>query len=260
MIEPPSAPLLRTRGLRIVAGGRTLVDALDLELAPRSFVAVLGRNGSGKSLLLHTLAGLRPPTAGELWLGAAPLGSLGRREIAHRLALLPQDSEAGQAATVGETVMLGRYAHAPLWGAYAAADHAAVREALTLADLTGLADRDTSTLSGGEVRRTAMACVLAQQAPLMLLDEPTNHLDPRHGLALLATFAARVADGAAVIATLHDPTLAARFASHALLLHGDGRVLYGRCDAVLAAETLSALYGTPVTELRAGSRRVFALC
>jgi iron complex transport system ATP-binding protein len=256
-MELPAAPLLETRGLRIVAGRRLLIDALDLALAPGSFVAVLGRNGTGKTLLLHTLAGLRPPAAGELRLGAAPLSGLSRREIARRLALLPQDSEAGQAATVVETVMLGRYAHAPLWGAHADRDHAAVREALLAADLDELANRDATTLSGGELRRTAMACVLAQAAPLMLLDEPTNHLDPHHGLLLLGAFAARVAAGAAVVATLHDPTLAARFATHALLLHGDGRTLFGPSDAVLGAGTLTALYGTPVSELRDGSRRVF---
>lgn len=258
MTEPPAAPLLEARGLRVDAGRRTLIDALDLALEPHSFVAVLGRNGAGKTLLLHTLAGLRPPAAGHLWLGGASLSGLSRREIARRLALLPQDSEAGQAATVAETVMLGRYAHAPLWGAHADGDRAAVEAALMAADLAGFADRDTTTLSGGELRRTAIACVLAQCAPLMLLDEPTNHLDPHHGLTLLGAFAARVADGAAVVATLHDPTLAARFATHALLLHGDGRTLYGPCDAVLDAAALTALYGTSMTELRDGSRRVFA--
>lgn len=257
MTEPRAAPLLEARGLRVTAGSRTLIDSLDLAVESRSFVAVLGRNGSGKTLLLHTLAGLRSPASGELRLQGAPLRSLSRREIARHLALLSQDSEAGQALTVAETVMLGRYAHAPLWGAHAAEDRAAARDALSSADLEDLADRDTSSLSGGELRRTAMACVLAQHAQLMLLDEPTNHLDPHHGLLLLGAFAARVRGGAAVVATLHDPTLAARFATHALLLHGDGRALYGPCDTVLGAATLTALYGTPISELRSGDRRVF---
>ncbi len=251
------APLLEARGLRVVAGSRTLISALDLAVAAGSFVAVLGRNGTGKTLLLHTLAGLRAPAAGDLRLGGVAIAGLGRREIARRLALLPQDSEAGQATTVAEMVMLGRYAHLPLWGAHTDGDRAAVGAALLAADLASLAGRAAHTLSGGELRRTAMACVLAQQAPLMLLDEPTNHLDPHHALQLLGAFAARVASGAAVVATLHDPTLAARFATHALLLHGDGRTLHGPCEEVLDAASLTALYGTPVSELRDGSRRVF---
>ncbi len=257
MTGSTAAPLLEARGLCVVAGPRTLVSALDLAVAAGNFVAVLGRNGAGKTLLLHTLAGLRAPEAGEVRLGGVAIAGLGRREIARRLALLPQDSEAGQAATVAETVMLARYAHVPLWGAYTDDDRAAVRAALIAADLQDLAGRAAATLSGGELRRAAMACVLAQQAPLMLLDEPTNHLDPHHGLLMLNAFAARVASRAAVVATLHDPTLAARFATHALLLHGDGRALYGPCDAVLDAGSLTALYGTPISELRDGARRIF---
>jgi iron complex transport system ATP-binding protein len=117
--------------------------------------------------------------------------------------------------------------------------------------------RDTQTLSGGEQRRVAAALVLAQQAPIMLLDEPNNHLDPHHALAVLELFAARVREGSAVIAALHDPSLAARFASHALLLHGEGRWEFGGVDEMLGSRRLSELYLTPMLELDAAGRRVF---
>ena len=250
-------PLLATRGLALGIAGRRLIDALDLELRPGMFVAVLGRNGSGKTLLLHTLAGLLPVTGGTLSLNGSALGGLPRREVARQLALLPQDSEAGQSTRVRDSVALGRYAHLPLWGAPQAGDDGAVDAALELAALATLAARDTGTLSGGELRRTAIAVVLAQQAPLMLLDEPTNHLDPQHAIELLGAFRHRVDAGAAVIATLHDPNLAERVATHVLLLHGDGRADFGARTAVLGADSLSALYGTPYRELADGARRVF---
>lgn len=252
-----TAPLLRAASATIRLGERRLIDALDLSVAPGDFIAVLGRNGSGKTLLLHTLAGLRPVDAGTVQLGADPIAALDRRVIARRLALLAQDSEAAQSATVGETVMLARFAHLPLWGNAAAVDRDAVATALRDVSMQHAIARDMQTLSGGEQRRVAAALVLAQRSPLMLLDEPNNHLDPHHALVLLELFAARARDGGAVIAALHDPSLAARFATHALLLYGEGRWEFGSVDEILSSEQLSELYLTPMLELDAAGRRVF---
>lgn len=252
-----AVPLLRATGASIRLGERRLIDALDLCVAAGQFVAVLGRNGSGKTLLLHTLAGLRPVDAGTVHLGGEQIEALDRREIARRLALLAQDAETAQSATVGETVMLARFAHLPLWGRPAATDRDAVTTALSDVSMQHAIARDMQTLSGGEQRRVAAALVLAQDTPLMLLDEPNNHLDPHHALALLELFAARARAGGAVIAALHDPSLAARFATHALLLHGEGRWEFGSVDAMLGSRQLSELYLTPMLELDAAGRRVF---
>jgi iron complex transport system ATP-binding protein len=252
-----ATPLLAARRLALGIAGRTLISALDLDVRPGMFIAVLGRNGTGKTLLLHTLAGLRAATADDLSLAGRPFGALSRRDVAQRLALLPQDSEAGQNARVKDSVALGRYAHLPLWGDLQGIDAAAIDDALAAVDLTALAERDTVTLSGGELRRNAIAIVLAQRAPLMLLDEPTNHLDPHHALQIMTAFRQRIDAGAAVIATLHDPNLAERFATHALLLHGDGRAQFGSSERELSAAALSELYATPMRELRDGERRVF---
>jgi iron complex transport system ATP-binding protein len=252
-----ATPLLAARGLPLSVAGRALIHALDLDVHPGMFVAVLGRNGTGKTLLLQTLAGLRAAANGSVSLDGHELARLARRDVARRLALLAQDSEPAQHTRVRDCVALGRYAHLPLWGAPQDADHAAVDAALVATELTALSDRDTAMLSGGELRRTAIAIVLAQQTPVMLLDEPTNHLDPHHALQLLAAFRARVDAGGAVIATLHEPNLAARFATHALLLHGDGRAAFGTRDQMLHAAALTDLYATPIRELQDGERRVF---
>jgi len=250
--------LLGARALAVRAAGRLLVEALDLDLRRGEFLAVLGRNGSGKTLLLHTLAGLRTAAAGAATLLDRPLAALPRREVALSLALLPQDLEEMPGASVLETVLTARYAHRGPWGADHPDDARIAHQALGRLGIAAHAAREFATLSGGEQRRAAAAAVLAQGAPVVLLDEPTNHLDPHHQLALLEVFAAHARDGGAVIASLHDPTLAARYASRVLLLHGDGRWQCGEAARLLDAATLSALYLTPIVELRQDGRRIFA--
>ena len=113
-----------------------------------------------------------------------------------------------------------------------------------------------NTLSGGEQRRAAMASLLTQQPQVYLLDEPTNHLDPHHQIHILQHRSAScVEQGASVIATLHDATLAERFAERALLLYGDGHYQLGPVAQVLTADELSALYLTPIEVVRSASRR-----
>ncbi|MCU0760449.1 MAG: ABC transporter ATP-binding protein [Steroidobacteraceae bacterium] len=253
-----AGPLLAARALAVRGGARTLVEALELELASGEFLALLGRNGSGKTLLLHTLAGLRPADAGEAMLGGDALMALPRREAARRLALLPQDLEEMPGATVLDAVLTGRYAHQGAFGADAPGDLPLALQALRRLGIEGLAARELTSLSGGEQRRAAAAATLAQQAPVVLLDEPTNHLDPHHQLALLEVFAAHARDGGAVLASLHDPTLAARYADRVLLLHGDGRWECGRAAQLLNAATLSALYLTDIVEVERDGRRIFA--
>ena len=123
--------------------------------------------------------------------------------------------------------------------------------------LAELEARTLESLSGGEQRRVAIAALLAQDPAVFLLDEPTNHLDPQHQLAVLGRFRALAAAGHTVVATLHDPTLAARFADRALLIYGDGRTVSGPAGQVLTAQSLSELYQSRMLELTAGDRRVF---
>jgi iron complex transport system ATP-binding protein len=253
-----SAPCaLAARSLTIIAGSRSLVSDLTLEVASGEFIAVLGRNGSGKSLTLHALAGLRRPAAGELWLQGTALQQLRRRTIARHLGLLLQDREEGLPTTVLESVLLGRHPHLRALEWERASDRQIARSCLDRLDLGSLAERSLDTLSGGEQRRVAIAALLAQDPEVLLIDEPTNHLDPHHQIAVLELFRALTRSGRAVVATLHDPTLAARFADRALLLFGDGRWRCGSVAEVLTPEALGELYLTPMLELNAHGRRVF---
>jgi iron complex transport system ATP-binding protein len=131
------------------------------------------------------------------------------------------------------------------------------RKALADCDLEGFEERELDTLSGGERRRVALAAVLAQDPDVLLLDEPQNHLDPRHQLSVLRLLRARVDDGKSVIVSLHDASLASRFADHALLLNGDGRWSFGTTQTTLTADLLSDLYEMQVTEVSLNGQRHF---
>jgi iron complex transport system ATP-binding protein len=248
---------LAARNLSVSAGDRRLVAALTVSFAPGEFVAILGRNGCGKSLTLHTLAGLRPALAGAVELEGQPLTRLSRRRIAQRLGLLTQDLEEGFTSTVMESLLIGRHPHLSLLEREGPEDRRLALTALTRVGLLGFEDRSLGTLSGGEQRRCAMAALLTQDPQFFLLDEPSNHLDPQQQLAVLGLFKELANRGRTVIAILHDPTLAARFADSVLLLYGDGSWLAGPAAQVLNAPALSQLYQTPLTEVAVGIRRVF---
>ena len=252
-----SRDALQVKGVSITAGGRTLVQDLTLSVRSGEFLAILGRNGSGKSLTLHALAGLNPPTAGQVLLDEQDLSQMPRRRVAQRLGLLLQDREESLALSALESALIGRHPHLKFWQREGAQDHAIAQEALRRVGLAQFTRRPVNTLSGGEQRRAAMASLLTQQPQIYLLDEPTNHLDPHHQIQTLQIFRELCEQGASVIATLHDPTLAERFAERALLLYGDGRYQLGPVTQVLTPEQLSALYLMPIQAVEVAARRAF---
>jgi iron complex transport system ATP-binding protein len=241
----------------VSVGARRLVAGLSLEFVPGEFVAILGRNGTGKTLTLHTLLGLRKPQGGAVYLDGVAMEGLSRKTVALRLGLLAQDVEESFVTTALEAVLVGRHPHLKLWQWETAEDERIAHEALTAVDLEGFAGRRTDTLSGGELRRVAVAGLLAQEPAVFLLDEPSNHLDPAHQVGILGLFRELCTAGKTVIATLHDPTVAARYADRVVLLHGDGRWAAGAASELLTAEKLSELYLSPMLELEKDGRRVF---
>ena len=249
--------MLECAGLDVEVAGRRLVTALSFATRPGRFVALLGQNGAGKTLTLHALAGLRPASAGTVTLDGRPLAEWSPPERARRLSLLPQAMEDPFPVTVLETALVGRHPHIGFWSWESARDVAIARDCLAQVDLDGYEERVVESLSGGERRRLAVAALLAQDTPVSLLDEPTNHLDPQHQLGVLQLLRSRADAGRAVLASLHDPTLAARFADDALLLFGDGRWQFGPCEAVLTEAGLTALYHSPMHEIAWRDRRVF---
>ena len=251
------ADALVCRGLTVSVPGRVLVRDLDATLRPGRMVAVLGRNGAGKSSLLHVLAGLRPAGGGAVQFRGRALADWPRRELARHVGFLAQASEDPFPGTVLETALVGRHPHIGPWHWESDADREVARRCLAAADLAGFEDREVDSLSGGERRRLAIATVLAQSPRTYLLDEPVQQLDPLHQREALRLFRARADAGDCVVMSLHDPGIAAFYADECLLLHGDGRWAHGPTDAVLGEASIGDLYGVRVRELRWDGGRTF---
>ena len=250
--------LLSVCDLEVNIGTVCVAAGLGFDLQEGQRLAILGRNGTGKTTLLSTLAGLREPEAGTISLCGGEYAALGARRAAQLRGLLTQGHLDAFQSTVLETALIGRHPHLGRWAWEGREDARLAREALAAVDLAGFSAREVHTLSGGERQRVAIAALLAQAPRLYLLDEPLAHLDLNHQIAVLELFSRRAReDGVGIVMVLHDINLALRHADRALLLFGEGRTLEGPAEAVLTVETLSRLYGHPLREMRDGERRYF---
>jgi iron complex transport system ATP-binding protein len=234
------------RGLGVTIDGSSLLRDVALDVHTSEWLVVIGPNGAGKSTLLRALAGL-VPIAGSVTLDGAQLTSLRPRERARRIALVPQTPIIPTAITVVDYVMLGRTPHIGLLGVESRADLDAVVEVMELLDLLPFATRRVDTLSGGERQRALLARALAQQAPVLFLDEPTSALDIGHQQDVLELVDhLRVARGLTVITTMHDLTMAGRYADRLMLLADGEVVVTGTSDEVLTEEHVARHYGAAV--------------
>ncbi|MEW9898422.1 ABC transporter ATP-binding protein [Chitinivorax sp. PXF-14] len=241
--------VLGLHDLTIAQGGQPLCRGLTLSVGPGEAWLVLGENGSGKSTLLATLAGWHAPAQGHVALHGKPQAEWPARERARRQAWLSQQDDCPFPISVLEKVLTGRHPYLGRWDWESSADLDLARQQLARLDLAALEARDLATLSGGERRRVGLATALAQQASLLLLDEPLSQLDLRHQQQALAVLREERASGRSLVVVSHDPNHARSFASHALLLYGDGRWLAGPLGETLTTATLSALYHHPVRAL-----------
>jgi iron complex transport system ATP-binding protein len=235
-------PRLEARGVTYKIGAHTIVADIDLAVRPGEILALAGPNGAGKSTLLGLLAGDLPPSAGAVLLGENRLDGIGQRELARWRAVLLQENHVSFPFTVADVVRMGR---APL-GPAAAADDAAVAAVLAATDTIHLAQRRFPSLSGGEKARVSFARVLAQEARILLLDEPTAALDIRHQELVMGLARDLAYQGRAVVAVLHDLTLAAAWADRLALMGGGRLVAVGPVAEVATAAALSQLYEHPV--------------
>ena len=230
---------------------RTVLDDVSLEIEAGEAIALLGPNGSGKTTLLRVLAGTITPTDGRVELFGRPIGSWTRAEIARVVTVLPQGMELPAGFRVADVVALGRVPHASSRFSVPPDDAAVVAEALADAGASDLATRPTSELSGGERQRVLLAMALAQQPRLLLMDEPTLHLDLGHQLALLELVAhLRRSRRITVVAVLHDPNLAVRFADRILLLQHGRVVPAGGGTSRLDLAAAARAFGVPLEEAR----------
>ncbi len=243
--------LLSVRGLEREERGRGhtgwRLGPIDLDVRAGECLALVGPNGAGKTTLLRCLAGLRAPSRGEIRHRGRSFAGLSRRELARRIAYVPQVRPASVPLSVREAVGLGRYPHLSRFQlAPGAADHRAVERALAAAGIEALADRPLDELSGGERQMAWIAAALAQEAEVLILDEPTTHLDPRHQRDVARLLRRLHAEGGAtVLFATHDLELAGLLGDRVLALRAGRIAALAPPREVLAAESLAALFDAP---------------
>jgi iron complex transport system ATP-binding protein len=238
--------LLRARGVSFAWAGEHGVAGVDLDVAAGEIVGLLGPNGAGKSTLVRVLSATVGPATGSIRLLGDEIGALARREIARRVAVVPQEPVFQFPFTVLEVVLLGRHPHLAGLAFESAADIDKALAALARVGAADLAERPIAELSSGERQRVVVARALAQETPLLLLDEPASFLDLRHQVALFDLLRELADEGRGILAVLHDLNLAAEYCDRVILL-GAGRVAAAGATAdVLTYANLTRLYGTEV--------------
>ncbi|MGI6878640.1 ABC transporter ATP-binding protein [Microbacterium sp. gxy059] len=235
---------LEAQGLTLAYDGRVISTGLDLEIPHGRITAIVGPNGCGKSTALRALSRLLSPREGRVLLEGEDIRRLGGKELARRLALLPQTSQAPGGITVADLVARGRFPHQHLLQQWSADDARATSRAMAATNVSELGSRGVDELSGGQRQRVWIAMLLAQDAPVMLLDEPTTYLDIAHQLEVLELVRAlNRDDGRTIVLVLHDLAQAARYADH-LVVMSDGRVAAtGEPAAVLTEELVADVFG-----------------
>ncbi|WP_242139556.1 ABC transporter ATP-binding protein [Sphingomonas sp. TREG-RG-20F-R18-01] len=234
-------------GLDVRLGGRTVLRGVDAMFRPGRITAILGPNGAGKSSLVKTMAALITPVSGSVQLGGRDVATLAPRERARSIGYLPQDGRAYWDVPVRDVVALGRLSYRSPFAAEAAADRAAIAEAMRATGTTALAERGIATLSGGERARVLLARTLAGTPDWLLADEPLAALDPSHQFDMLDRLRAVATAGRGVVIVLHDLLHAGRVADDVLLLR-DGRVVaHGPVLETMTAARLSAVFDIAVS-------------
>jgi iron complex transport system ATP-binding protein len=223
--------------------GHDVLDDVSIAVQRGSIVGILGPNGSGKTTLLRLLAGVLVPRSGRVTLDGIDVTHFGRRELARRIAVVPQETHATFDFTVLDIVLMGRYPHLGPFELEGAADLAIARDALAATGTADLADRAFATLSGGEKQRVVIAAALAQGSDVLLLDEPTASLDLGYQLDIAALLARLNRErGATIVVSTHDLNLAASFCTELTLLRRGRLLARGAPTDVLTPANVRALY------------------
>ncbi|MBX8474797.1 Fe(3+) dicitrate ABC transporter ATP-binding protein FecE [Pseudomonas cichorii] len=242
--------ILQAQQLDIGYGDTRIVQALSFSPPPGKVTALIGPNGCGKSTLLKAFARILTPQSGTLSLDGQAYSQLSPRELARKIAFLPQVLPIPEGVSVRQLVAYGRSPHNSLWGRLSGADRSSVDQALQRMELEALAERPLSDLSGGQRQRAWLAMVLAQDAAIVLLDEPTTYLDISHQVELLDLMRQLSAEGKTVITVLHDINQACRYADHLAVMQAGRLVASGTPEEVLDAELVGRVFDVQVQIMR----------
>lgn len=221
-----------------------VLAGIDLTLSSGKCYGILGPNGSGKTTLLDLLCGLSAADKGEIRYRETLLKQWQARELAQRIALVPQDFQVRFGFSVREVVEMGRHPHLGRFSSLTEQGHALVDAVMAEMGVDGFAARSVTRLSGGEKQRVAVARALVQAPEVLLLDEATSNLDIYHSLSILALIRRRVvAQGLTVVAAIHDLNLAASFCDELIFLKHGRIICQGPTDEVLRPDVIEEVYG-----------------
>jgi iron complex transport system ATP-binding protein len=226
----------RASGPRVLAG-------VSLDVARGAVVGLLGPNGSGKTTLLRILAGVLAPRSGRVLIDGHPIEQLTRRQLARRIAVVPQETHSTFDVSVIDMVLMGRYPHLRAFELEGAADQEIARDALAATGTAALETRQFGTLSGGEKQRVVIAGALAQASDMLLLDEPTASLDLGYQFEITALLRRLNTErGTTMIVSTHDLNLAAALCKRIVLLKQGRVIAHGTTSEALTAENIRVLY------------------
>lgn len=239
-----TTPLVALRGVSVELEGRTIIRDVSLEVNPGEVLALVGPNGAGKSTVLSLMAGDLAPTRGSVVLGDKEASRYRPEDAARLRSMLMQSNTVSFPFTVWEIVEMGRapWARTPQY----AQDAVAIADALEVADVSHLARRRFTQLSGGEKARVSLARVLAQRTPLVLLDEPTAALDLKHQEDVMHTVRALATGGRGVVVVVHDLSVAAGYADRVAMMVDGTLEAVGTSTEVIRADRVSRVYGVEV--------------
>lgn len=207
--------VIQADNLTLSYGKKPIFTNLELRIPKGQITVFIGSNGCGKSTLLRSLARLLKPQEGTVVLDGNEIARLSGKEIARRLAILPQGPLAPEGLTVQQLVKQGRYPYQSFLQQWSREDERMVRRALEVTGMSDLAERAIDSLSGGQRQRAWIAMTLAQNTPTILLDEPTTFLDMKHQIEILdLLFELNETEHRTIAMVLHDINLACRYAHH----------------------------------------------
>lgn len=238
---------LRARGLEIGYGRTRVASGIDLVVRSGEVTCLLGPNGSGKTTLFKTLIGVIPALAGEVSVDDRPLAGMSVREIAERIAYVPQQHAPTFPFRVFDVVMMGRQVRRGLFSAPGPPDYARTREVLEQLGMLELSDSDYSRISGGQRQMVMIARALVQDTRMLVLDEPTASLDYGNQARIIGEISRLSRAGYGVVLSTHNPDHAFAIADNVALMHEGGILAAGRPEDVLAADRLSAVYGVSMS-------------
>ncbi|RKD30648.1 ABC transporter ATP-binding protein [Lacrimispora algidixylanolytica] len=234
---------ITTENLDIAYDDDLIVESLDINIPHGKVTTIIGPNGCGKSTVLKAVGRILKPKNGMVYLNGDDIRTLSTKEIAKKMAILPQSPSAPSGLTVSELVAYGRFPHQKGFGKLTSEDKKIIQWALSVTKLTEFENREVDTLSGGQRQRVWISMALAQQTDLILLDEPTTYLDLAHQLEVLELlYDLNRRQGCTIAMVLHDLNLAARFSDYMIAIRSGKVIKHGTPEEVMTPDVLKEAF------------------